>query len=188
MAHQADWQLTESNEAEELAFDFTGTLDGNVIAGRAIQGNKGLAVRSIRIDAPDPAGISAQFLRKLPLGEVLATARNALSQHIDYNAPEPEPQPRGCTCGCHPARRPQSDRYATLDDAFLRRVALGYIEEAAAGPGALGRLTTRFDRPEGTVRTWIKLARREGWLAPGRQGRLAAEPGPKLLTATPRSA
>jgi transposase len=42
-------------------------------------------------------------------------------------------------------------------------------------------MAARFDRPEGTLRTWVSRARKEGWLGPGSKGRIGAEPGPLLL-------
>lgn len=184
MADQADWNLTTSQHDEGVTFDFTGALDGKTISGRAIQSTRGLAVRSLHIDTDNPAGISTLFLRKIQLGEIFALSREVLNARIDHNAPEPTSgQPSGCACGCHPRprKRPESSRYVTLDDAFLRGVALAYIEETTAGRGALGRMAVRFERPEMTVRTWIARARAADWLAPGASGRPSAEPGPKLL-------
>lgn len=184
MAEQADWRLTNSQHEEGVAFDFTGDLDGKAITGLAIQGTRGLAIRSLHIDTDNPAGISTLFLRQLQLGEILSLGREVLTARIDHSTPEPTPgQLSGCACGCHPRprKRPENSRYTTLDDAFLRGVALAYIEETAAGRGALGRMAARFDRPEMTVRTWIARARAADWLAPGASGRPSAEPGPKLL-------
>lgn len=183
MADQATWNITEAKNETGIAYDFTGTLSDSTITGLAVQGQRGLAIRSLHIDSSDPAGVSTLLLRRLQLGEVLALARQALNERIDHDAPEPAPPPAACSCGCHPRPRqfPKDSRYTTIDEAFLRRIALAYIEETAAGRGALVRLATRFDRPEMTVRTWIKRAREAGWLAPGASGRLGAEPGPKLL-------
>ena len=42
-------------------------------------------------------------------------------------------------------------------------------------------MAEEFDVPIGTVRTWIRRAREEGWLTSGQQGRAGAAPGPRLL-------
>jgi hypothetical protein len=45
-------------------------------------------------------------------------------------------------------------------------------------------MSENFDRPEATIRDWIALARRRGYLAPTKPGRRGAAPGPNLPTAT----
>lgn len=69
-----------------------------------------------------------------------------------------------------------------MTDDLLRTVALVFLSETAPGMprGATQRMVERFGRPQGTIQTWIKRARREGWLAPGPSGRMAGEPGPRL--------
>lgn len=69
-----------------------------------------------------------------------------------------------------------------MTDDLLRRVAMAYLEET--GPGkdraAITRMEQRFDRPRGTILTWVNRARKEGWLGPAVRGRMGSEPGPKL--------
>lgn len=83
---------------------------------------------------------------------------------------------------------PRTSGRTPMTDELLRQVALAFIEET--GPGkdkrAIQRMAERFDRPEGTLRTWIARARKEGWLAPGSKGRIGAEPGPKLTASMGR--
>jgi hypothetical protein len=69
-----------------------------------------------------------------------------------------------------------------LADDLLRQVALAYLAEVRAGRGVLRRLAERFERPETTIRDWVRIARREGWLGPAtKSGRRGADPGPRLL-------
>ncbi|MFC9462884.1 hypothetical protein, partial [Streptomyces sp. NPDC056983] len=59
-------------------------------------------------------------------------------------------------------------------------VAHAYLREAINGPGLTRRLAGLFDRPEPTIKDWIKAARDRGYLSPAVPGRRAAGPGPLL--------
>jgi hypothetical protein len=63
-----------------------------------------------------------------------------------------------------------------------RRIAIAYIDDIRehGSRGVLDRLARaeRFERP--TIRDWIKRARELGFLAPTKQGRAEARPGPNL--------
>lgn len=67
-----------------------------------------------------------------------------------------------------------------LDESLLHAVAHAYLREAINGPGLTRRLASLFDRPEPTIKDWIKAARDRGYLSPAVPGRRAACPGPLL--------
>ncbi len=68
-----------------------------------------------------------------------------------------------------------------LPDDLLRDVAVAYLAELQNGRGVLRRLGERFERPESTMRDWVRAARREGFLTtPGKAGSRGALPGPRL--------
>lgn len=148
---------------------------GNQIeaTGDISRGEAGLVITRIEVLAPMPMGLTHKLLQRIPLGDVLAAARADINYQIEQSiiaADRPqEPLPPG--------------RILVTDD-LLRQVARAYLEET--GPGkdraVLDRLVERLGRPKGTIRTWIARARAEGWLGPAVQGRVGAEPGPKLMT------
>jgi hypothetical protein len=100
--------------------------------------------------------------------------RQALEESGPLHNPEPAP-----------ATDQQGAKRTEMTAELLRSVAIAYIEESEVGTGRglLNRMSERFGRPEGTVRTWVSRARKDGWLGPGARGRAGAEPGPKLLAA-----
>ena len=68
-----------------------------------------------------------------------------------------------------------------LPDDQLRDVAVAYLAELQNGRGVLRRLGERFERPEPTMRDWVRAARREGFLTPAKKaGSRGALPGPRL--------
>ncbi|MFF2384074.1 hypothetical protein [Streptomyces sp. NPDC058108] len=139
------------------------------MSGDISRGDAGLTITRAEVNGHLPAGITHQLLRKVPLGEILALGRAHLAaQEVPADArPEPAPLPPG---------------RILMTPELLREVAQAYIEES--GPGkdraVFQRLEARFERPKGTLRTWIAKAREEGWLGPAVQGRGGAEPGPRL--------
>jgi transposase len=50
-------------------------------------------------------------------------------------------------------------------------VAHAYLREAINGPGLHRRLADLFNRPEPTIKDWIKAARDRGYLSPAVPGR-----------------
>lgn len=67
-----------------------------------------------------------------------------------------------------------------LEGALLHELAHAYLREAGNGPGLHRRLADLFERPEPTIKDWIKAARERGYLSPAIPGRRAAGPGPLL--------
>ena len=129
------------------------------------RGPRGLVITRIVIEAPLPGGLTHGMLKNVPLAAILADARC----HAAPQTAVPIDIPR--TAGRTP-----------MTGDLLRAVALVFIEET--GPGkdrrAIQRMAERFGRPEGTLRTWIARARKDGWLMPGSKGRIGGEAGPRL--------
>ncbi|MCU1592173.1 MAG: hypothetical protein JWP11_3429 [Frankiales bacterium] len=135
-----------------------------------------------------PGGVTPKLLRDVPLGRLMDQvhvallaetrrlasgdgehqqhARERWSRHAPALSPEGEPLRR-------PGRPP-------LADDLLFRLSVAYIEDTQ-GRGVTGRLAEQFDRPEATIRDWIRAARARGYLAAAEQGRRSAAPGPRLL-------
>ena len=151
-------------------------------------------------DQPDsqnpPCLITSDVLRRIPIGEILTRTQRRLAddswrtEGVRLLAPPgetganlaadelTEEQRRALensvAIGARRRGRPE------LSDELLIDVAEAYIWEAGRGRGALKRMSEIFDRPEATIRDWIALARRRGYLAPTKAGRRGAAPGPNL--------
>lgn len=149
--------------------------DGDALVdGDLSEAPSGLIMTRAVVEMQDASGITRDLLRRLPIGDILAAAR----KHQRGSDPL-------VTAAVAPAGRVEIiNGRAKMDDDLLRNVALAYVKETGPekGRGAMKRMAERFGRPEGTVQTWIKRARKEGWLAPGPPGRMGAEAGPKLLS------
>lgn len=158
------------------------------IEGDVSRGDSGLVITRVSVAAPLPNGVTQRTLRDTPLADITKKIR----AHVAWQ--EAMREGTRVFLGQEPApglflpedvQIPQTSGRTPMTDELLKQVALAYIEEA--GPGkdrrAIQRMAERFDRPEGTLRTWIARARKEGWLGPGSKGRIGAEPGPKLKAA-----
>lgn len=141
--------------------------------------------------------ITANTLRRIPLGRIVSMAQQSLLQE--------EWRTEGIQVVMGPARGPDELSTEEIDaleagvraakhtkrgrpplpDSTLDDVAHAYLEEAAAGVGVLHRLARRFDRPEATIRDWIGAARRRGYLTPAVPGKRGAGPGPCLSAVSP---
>jgi hypothetical protein len=151
----------------------------------------GLVVRSLAIEpttrSTPPAGITSSLLRALSPSRIAGAAAHTALQGF----PGQDPWPTSLTVKW--ARREVADHQLQeqsaprpgrpkLADDLLREVALAYLAEVQVGRGVLRRLGERFKRPETTIRDWVRIARREGWLGPAtKSGRRGADPGPRLL-------
>lgn len=156
-----------------------------LIKGFVSRGDSGLVIKHVEVTSQLPGGVTQRTLRETPLAGILKAIRAqvvwqeaAREGTRAFLGEEPAPglfEPQD-------VRIPETSGRTPMSDELLRAVALAFIEET--GPGkdkrAIQRMAKRFDRPEGTLRTWIARARKEGWLAPGSKGRIGAEPGPKL--------
>jgi len=175
-----------AERAQGIAALFT-YMDGSVeIEGHASRGDSGLVITQVQVTAPLPTGVTQRALRDAPLAAIIKQIRAyVLFEQARREGTRAifgqEPAPGLFRPGDE--RVPQTSGRTPMTDDLLRAVALAFIEET--GPGkdkrAIQRLAKRFNRPEGTLRTWIARARREGWLTPGSKGRIGAEAGPKLI-------
>lgn len=169
-------RIPQSEEARAagvvLHFDWTEAGGDATVTGDVSQGPSGLTVTRAEVSVAGPSGITRDLLRSMPLGDVVAHARAYMRKR--------EQLPPSITASAGEARV-TSGRTPMTDD-LLREVALAFIRETGPGKGrgATQRMMDHFGRPQGTVQTWIKRARKEGWLAPGPPGRMGAEMGPKL--------
>lgn len=146
--------------------------------GTATRSHGGLVISALEV-VPAPGvlnGVTAAMLRKVPVGLVLNHVRADIAR---MSPADPKSSP--------PSKAPRKGGRAALSDELLRRVAVAYLGETRPDKpaGALQRLAAEFDRPEGTIRTWLAKARAGGWLGPGVKGRAGAEPGPRLHDLTP---
>ncbi|WP_329453169.1 hypothetical protein OG894_41960 (plasmid) [Streptomyces sp. NBC_01724] len=143
-------------------------------------------------DLLSPVPITSDVLRRIPLGQIIARSQAELAdQSWREEGVTVLGRPAAADFEISPASRealenanalsktPQRGRPA-LDDALLHRVAHAYLREAVSGPGLTRRLAEEFDRPEPTIKDWIKAARDRGYLSPAIPGRRAAGPGPLL--------
>ena len=143
-------------------------------SGDVRRGAAGLAIGRLEIRTADPAGngVSVRVMRQLQIGELLTAVR----ARIGSDRMPDSPAKGDCEI-------PETSGRTILTDGLLHAVAVAYLEETSPGKDrrAIQRLAVRFNRPEGTVKTWLSRARRDGWLGPGSKGRIGAEPGPRLL-------
>lgn len=153
------------------AFDWSDPHTQATVTGEVARGPLGFVITHMEISSPSPSGVTRELLRDVPIRDVIAAARS----HAQQRQALPTSQ--------SPVSVPTTSGRTEMTDDLLQRVAIAYLEETAPGRerGAIQRMVDRFERPRGTVQTWIKRARKEGWLAPGAPGRMGAEPGHRLI-------
>ena len=157
--------MNDSAGLPDAVGGFSCSNDYGTVTADVTRTPAGLAISRIELRTQLPEGITHKALRAVPLGEILARARS----REDLTA----------ASAARPIRIPPL-RHAAMTDELLRDVARAYLEESLHGAGATRRLQERFNRPQGTIITWISRARKEGWLGPATSGRAGGEPGPKL--------
>lgn len=136
--------------------------------------------------------ITSDLLRRIPLGTIIARAQRSLAQDewrqegiMVLMGPDRAPEnmtpaeTEALETGARAAAETRRGR-PPVSDEHLSAVAHAYLEQAQRGPGLTSRLASQFDRPEATVRDWITMARRRGFLTPAVRGRRGAAPGPRL--------
>ncbi|GHC27049.1 MULTISPECIES: hypothetical protein [Streptomyces rochei group] len=162
--------------ADDNVYAFTSEPYGGgewVARGTVARSHSGLVMSSLEVvaDPKAPSGVTAAMLRKVPVGVIL----NHVRADVARLAPAEVDTPR-------PERAPRRGGRAALPDDLLKQVAVSYLRETAPDrpSGAIQRLAAEFERPEGTIRTWLTRARADGWLGPSVKGRAGAEPGPRL--------
>lgn len=130
------------------------------------------------------AGVTTRVLRETRLGLVhsaMAALANQLPDDPRFFFSDmleiADADTRAALTQIGPIERPRKGR-PRRSPAQYRNFAEVFIRCG----GSYRETSQRLDWPEETVRTWLKAARREGWLAPGHPGRRGApRPGPKLL-------
>ncbi len=165
MTHQAPVRASH-------AFEWFDANTQATVTGEVTRGPLGFIITRMEISSPSPSGVTRELLRDVPIRDVIAVARSKAQERQALTTPQ------------SPVSVPTTSGRTEMTDDLLQRVAIAYLEETAPGRerGAIQRMADRFNRPRGTVQTWIKRARKEGWLAPGPPGRMGAEPGPRLIT------
>ncbi|WP_405676306.1 hypothetical protein OG239_41725 [Streptomyces sp. NBC_00868] len=148
-------------------------------------------------DAPAAvsAPITSEVLRRIPLGQIVARAQAELADQSwkdegvitlglgrpqDDSAADLAPASVRALENAGALAQPAQRGRPPLDGELLHRLAHAYLREAVNGPGLHRRLANLFDRPEPTIKDWIKAARERGYLSPAVPGRRAAGPGPLL--------
>ncbi|EST27472.1 hypothetical protein N566_23360 [Streptomycetaceae bacterium MP113-05] len=139
------------------------------------------------------APITSDVLRRIPLGQIVARAQAELADQswkeegvIVIGRPRSDsdsdlaPASRQALEKANALAQPAQRGRPPLDGELLHHVAHAYLREAINGPGLTRRLATQFDRPEPTIKDWIRAARDRGYLSPATPGRRAAGPGPLL--------
>ncbi|MET9887638.1 hypothetical protein ABZZ20_31795 [Streptomyces sp. NPDC006430] len=141
------------------------------------------------------APITSDVLRRIPLGQIVARAQAELADQSwrdegvttlglgrlqDESGPELAPASVQALENASALAQPAQRGRPPLEEELLHRVAHAYLREAINGPGLHRRLAQLFDRPEPTIKDWIKAARECGYLSSAVPGRRAAGPGPLL--------
>ncbi|WP_405204071.1 hypothetical protein OG795_00035 [[Kitasatospora] papulosa] len=138
--------------------------------------------------------ITSDVLRRIPLGQIVARAQaeladqswkeegvTVLGRSRAAGSDLPPPSLRALeNANANALAQPAQRGRPPLDADLLHAVAHAYLREAINGPGLHRRLADLFNRPEPTIKDWIKAARDRGYLSPAVPGRRAAGPGPLL--------
>ncbi|MEW2127949.1 hypothetical protein AB0891_29995 [Streptomyces sp. NPDC007259] len=139
--------------------------------------------------------ITSDLLRRIPLGQIVARAQAELAdQSWKDEGVTVLGRPRAAGPGLAPPflralenanalAQPAKRGRPPLDGELLHAVAHAYLREAVNGPGLHRRLADLFNRPEPTIKDWIKASRDRGYLSPAVPGHRAAGPGPLLTHA-----
>jgi hypothetical protein len=141
-------------------------------------------------------GVTSSLLRSIQVGRLISALRAELQRHPEavarmaqalaaLGADTPSVDPEYLDVARRVAQAvpgpPKRGPHGRGDD-FYRQVALLYLELQSAGwgRGILGEIARLEDRPRETVSTWVRQARKRGFLTAGTPGRAGAEPGPRL--------
>jgi hypothetical protein len=125
---------------------------------------------------PRRVGITSDVLRRIPIGEIIVRAQQGLADQSweiegikvlmgpDHEPGQvPEPTARALTTANKLAKLPPRGR-PRIDDVLLETVAAAYLRELPNGRGLIRRLADYFNRPEPTIKDWIRAARSRGFL------------------------
>lgn len=156
------------------------------VFGDVTRGLHGLVLSRLEITPESSSGVTAGLLRKIPVGEILASIRTKAAWESAQKTATRTLLGQEPIAGVFDEGdevTPRRSGRAPLSQELLRNVAMAYIDENAPGKpaGAMKRIAQRFGKPEETMRNWVTRARRDGWLGPSVKGRAGAEAGPQLL-------
>jgi hypothetical protein len=173
-------------------------LPGYQVRGVLRAGTAALELVELNIRATSDSDVKTQTLRSVPLGHLLPVARARLAWMIRESEARqlfgmPPRSPDELATAQAAAAVPVAPGRPALGDEHYRHVALALLEELTQGSarGVHERLARRLTADLGrhvtrdTARDWVRTARARAWLAPTKQGRPGAEPGPKLLDEAP---
>jgi hypothetical protein len=136
------------------------------------------------------ADVTGKVVRGMRLGEIRERAvRRLQARGIAFEAmersgwklsPEEFEQARKLTQAARQLPLKRGRKGYPAD--HYRRIALAYIDDIRAhgSRGVLARLASEEKVERSTIRDWIKRGRELGFLAPTKQGRAEASPGPSL--------
>lgn len=161
---------------------------------------KGASVVITELTLEDAAGVSADALREVPLGEIRARLHRDVIDHpkeVLESCNEVVFQPRRLTREERATRlreieavvAPLRERAPRPGDDFYRRVAeayLRFLKDRPRDPVIALTDELRSSRAHAalsvnTVTSWVRRSRERGWLSPAVRGAAGAEPGPKLI-------
>ncbi|MFI2761417.1 hypothetical protein ACH5A3_21485 [Streptomyces echinatus] len=178
-----DWTMSVTlqagDEAGSARFTCVPQNSPLTISGVVKATGRGIVITSMEWTTDTESGITAGMNRDFRVGELLAYIRTArefdeMRRSLGLQLPP--------VAAAEPPPRPRRGGRPSVDDETMRALALAYLEETAHGKpsGSVGRLASRFGRPEETIRTWLARARKDGWLTAAVKGRRGAEAGPRL--------
>lgn len=181
------FETNEDSKPDVVAhFSYEPPNESWSVFGDVMRGSRGLVLSRLEITpSPSSSGVTAGLLRKIPVGEILASVRTKAAWEAAQKAGTRVllgEEPIAGVFREGDETKPRRSGRAPLTQELLRDVAVAYIEENAPGKpaGAMKRIAERFGKPEETMRNWVTRARRDGWLGPSVKGRAGAEPGPRL--------
>ncbi|MBZ9593530.1 SprT-like domain-containing protein [Streptomyces erythrochromogenes] len=125
--------------------------------------------------------ITGDVLRRIPLGQIVAQAQAELASQ-SWKGEGVTTIGLGSAEGRQPGElapasvralenagdlaQPVKRGRPPLEGTLLHELAHAYLREAGNGPGLHRRLADLFERPEPTIKDWIKAARERGYLSP----------------------
>lgn len=143
---------------------------------------QGREVRRRRPDEFPLDGVNSDVLRHPKMGELVALLRKELSNTAADRTDLDAKWKEAATAAVELKR----GRGGYPDEHFLG-LAVRYLQLRDAGltNGITGELADEYDRPEATIRDWIRQAERRGFLTEAAQGRGGTrEAGPRLTDKT----
>ncbi|MCS7007393.1 MAG: hypothetical protein RMM28_09350 [Thermoleophilia bacterium] len=179
--------------ARFYAYEFLGPRRASAHAGWFLSGylvrrpSGDVAIRDLAIEPEQETqiGITTDVLRAISPSQIVAKVRAYLDALPDLLALEGAEDAALADESREVARSTSTRRgRPSFSDPFFEQLARECLKDYAKnGPGVIPRIARRHNRPEETVRQWIRRATREGWLQPRQPGEPVWLPGPRLARA-----